>query len=113
MGDNHPNNYPINQDKTYEISVSAGKKIKITFEEFSLKHNWRCGWDYLMIVDGNGNTILDKSCGATKPAAVTSQTNKVKVIFHSDYSLTSKIIRTTFQPIDHYQRQPIITWHDI
>jgi len=89
QSDNHPNNYPINQDKTYEISVSAGKKIKITFEEFSLEHNWRCGWDYLMIVDGNGNTILDKSCGATKPAAVTSQTNKVKVIFHSDYSVTS------------------------
>ena len=37
------------QDKTYEISVSAGKKIKITFEEFSLEHNWRCGWDYLMV----------------------------------------------------------------
>merc|ERR1719447_2778906 len=89
QSDNHPNNYPINQDKTYEISVSAGKKIKITFEEFNLEHNWRCGWDYLMIVDGNGNTILDKSCGATKPAAVTSQTNKVKVIFHSDYSVTS------------------------
>ena len=27
-------------------------------------------------MDGNGNTILDKSCGAKKPAAVTSQTNK-------------------------------------
>ena len=41
--------YLIVQDKTYEISVSAGKKIKITFEEFSLEHNWRCGWDYLMV----------------------------------------------------------------
>jgi len=89
QSDNHPNNYPNKQDKTYKISVSAGKKVKITFARFSLEYGSRCRYDYLTIVDGNGNTILGKSCGATKPRAVTSQTNKVKVIFHSDYSVTS------------------------
>merc|ERR1719220_3469153 len=69
--------------------AAAGKKIKMTFAAFSLESAWRCGWDYLTIVDGNGSELLSKSCGLVKPATVTSQTNKVKVIFHSDYSVTS------------------------
>ena len=39
----------IVQDKTYEISVAAGKKIKMTFAAFSLENAWRCGWDYLAV----------------------------------------------------------------
>jgi len=89
QSDNHPNHYPVSQDKTYEMSAAAGKKIKMTFAAFSLENHWRCGWDYLTIVDGNGRELLGKSCGSVKPATVTSQTNKVKVIFHSDSSVTS------------------------
>jgi len=89
QSDNFPNNYPVSQDKTYEISAARGRKIKMNFAEFSLEHDWRCGWDYLKIVDGNGRELLGKSCGSEKPAPVTSQTNKVKVIFHSDSSVTS------------------------
>merc|ERR1712198_594522 len=86
---NYPNHYPVNQDKTYEISVAAGKKIKMTFAAFSLEEAWGCGWDYLTIEDGNGSTLLGKSCGSVKPATIPSKTNKVKVVFHSDYSVTS------------------------
>merc|ERR1712198_827952 len=89
QSDNYPNNYPVNQDKTYEISVAAGKKIKMTFAAFSLEEAWGCGWDYLAIEDGNGSTLLKKSCGSVKPATIPSKTNKVKVVFHSDYSVTS------------------------
>ena len=99
------------KDKTYDISVAAGKTIKMTFAAFSLENAYRCGWDYLMvfhhcwfwsiltlasmfivdihkdlcwalksqIVDGNGNTLLDKSCGSIMPytgMTVTSETNK-------------------------------------
>jgi len=91
--DNHPDDYPTNQDKTYHISVSAGKKIKITFAAFSLeeKPSWTnsCAFDNLKIVDSNGVTILGESCGSEKPPEVTSQTNQVIVEFHSDYSVTS------------------------
>jgi len=91
--DNHPEDYPANQDKTYHISVSAGRKIKITFAAFSLeeKPSWSnsCAFDYLKIVDSNGVTILGESCGSEKPAEVTSQTNQVILEFHSDYSVTS------------------------
>jgi len=89
QSENYPNDYPASQDKTYEISAAAGKKIKMSFAAFSLENSWRCGWDYLTIVDGNGSELLAKSCGSVKPATVTSKTNKVKVIFHSDSSVTS------------------------
>jgi len=89
QSDNYPNDYPVSQDKTYEISVAAGKTIKMTFAAFSLEDNWRCGWDYLTIEDGNGSSLLAKSCGSVKPATITSKTNKAKVVFHSDYSVTS------------------------
>merc|ERR1712032_431486 len=89
QSDNYPKDYPVDQDKTYEISVAAGKTIKMAFAAFSLEAHNRCGWDYLKIEDGNGSTLLDKSCGSVKPATITSKTNKVKVIFHSDYSVTS------------------------
>ena len=136
-------NFLIGQDKTYEISVAAGKTIKMTFAAFSLEAHNRCGWDYLkvfrcsefnqevqlsgdisifvfqistmklnymaifepfsfrfqsrsrilhqlfsiatidicsifndQIEDGNGSTLLDKSCGSVKPATITSKTNK-------------------------------------
>ena len=39
----------IGQDKTYEISVAAGKTIKMTFAAFSLEAHNRCGWDYLKV----------------------------------------------------------------
>ena len=37
------------KDKTYDISVAAGKTIKMTFAAFSLENAYRCGWDYLMV----------------------------------------------------------------
>ena len=93
----------IVQDKTYHISASVGKKIKITFAAFNLeeKPSWTnsCAFDYLkvtgkvslgqrykvrhfyedvslQIVDSNGVTILGESCGSEKPAEVTTQTNQ-------------------------------------
>merc|ERR1719427_2443703 len=42
QSDNYPNDYPVSQDKTYEISAAAGKKIKMTFAAFSLESAWRC-----------------------------------------------------------------------
>ena len=39
----------IVQDKTYEISAAAGKRIKMTFAAFSLENDRSCGWDYLTV----------------------------------------------------------------
>jgi len=56
QSDNYPNDYPVDQDKTYEISVAAGKTIKMTFAAFSLEAHRRCGWDYLVVFQSLFNT---------------------------------------------------------
>jgi len=38
-----------------------------------------------MITDGDGSTLLSKTCGGSLPGDITSKTNKVIVTFHSDY----------------------------
>jgi len=88
QSDNYPRYYPVNQDKTYPIRASPGKKIKMTFAAFSLENARSCKYDYLTIEDGNGKELLGKSCGQ-KPATLISETNMVNVIFHSDHSETS------------------------
>ena len=43
-----------------------------------------------MIKDGDGSTLLGKTCGSTVPGPVRSKGNHVKVIFHSDYSVAKQ-----------------------
>jgi len=85
---NFPSNYPNHQDTSDTIEVAPGHTIKIQFTHFNLEYNWRCYWDYLIITDGDGSQLLSKTCGRTLPEDITSNTNKVIVTFHSDYSVT-------------------------
>merc|ERR1712106_891377 len=81
---NFPNKYPNNHDETYNIEVQTGKTIEIIFETFELEAHSRCSWDWLKIIDGS-TTLLEETCGSNVPAKLLSQTNKVEIIFHSDY----------------------------
>ena len=38
------------------------------------------------IVDGDGTTILEKSCGSQAPSAIFSNSEQVLVAFHSDHT---------------------------
>ena len=48
------------------------------------------------MLDGNGQELLKKSCGDTKPDTFSSKTNKATVKFHSDGSVTKKGFRLTY-----------------
>jgi len=85
---NFPSNYPNHEDTSDTIEVAPGHTIKIQFTHFNLEYNWRCYWDYLIITDGDGSQLLSKTCGRSLPEDITSNTNKVIVTFHSDYSVT-------------------------
>ena len=43
-------------------------------------------YDHLTILDGDGTTLMEKSCGSSLPAAITSRTNSVTLIFSTDDS---------------------------
>ena len=43
-----------------------------------------CSWDHVTIKNGNGTTLMEKTCGSSLPAAVTSTSNIVEIYFHTD-----------------------------
>merc|ERR1712080_415034 len=96
QSENYPSNYNNKLDKTYNIEVASGKKIKISFDDLDIEYDGSCSYDYVMVKDSGGVTLVGKTCGTTKPGDVTSSTNKVVVIFHSDYSVTNKGFKLTW-----------------
>jgi len=92
---NFPRNYPNYVDKTISIATSPGDFLTIKFTDFALESHRRCSWDWVMIKDGAGETLLPKTCGRSIPPVIKSDSNnfEVKVIFHSDRSITNKGFR--------------------
>ena len=104
---NHPENYPNNLEKTQTIQVEQGLIIYIQFTAFSVGKRYpssTCGRDHLTIMDGDGTTLMEKSCGETTslsnyggsvivggqiigsslPAAIRSTSNVVNLLFSTD-----------------------------
>lgn len=83
----HPSFYPPAVNCKWTIKVPAGKKVRVKFTMFRLKEPGVdvrvCHKDYVEVM---GN----KYCGEMSSLALTSTTNSLDVIFHSDESYTDK-----------------------
>ena len=103
---NHPENYPNNLEKTQTIQVEQGLIIYIQFTAFSVGKRYpssTCGRDHLTIMDGDGTTLMEKSCGggdwsvvigdqntgSSLPPAIRSRSNTITLAFTTDASSTS------------------------
>ena len=51
--------------------------------------SFTCPYDHLTITNGDGTTLMEKSCGATLPADITSTSNIVNLVFSTDGRTTS------------------------
>ena len=93
---NHPDNYPNNLEKTDTIQVEQGLIISLEFTAFYIEDHSNCLFDHLTITDGDGTTLMEKSCGTgasiviggehigfsfSLPPAIRSRTNSVKLVF--------------------------------
>ena len=95
---NYPNNYPNGLNKTQTIRVEKGLIISLQFTAFDIEAEYDydydtyeydydsliCPFDHLTITDGDGTTLMEKSCGSTLPANITSSSNIVKLLFTTD-----------------------------
>ena len=97
---NHPDDYPHYLDKTEYVEVETGKILRLEFTAFAV--SWvggtinTCTADFVRITDGDGTTLMDKSCGFSHSDPlrstfiqlpnVTTKTNKVEIYFHTDES---------------------------
>ena len=64
-------------------------------------------YDHLTIMDGDGTTLMEKSCGSSLPAAFTTRTNIVKLIFSTDGSVAYtgwSVHWTAVTPGEKYQK---------
>ena len=83
---NYPDNYPNNLNKTEWIEVEQGLILNLKFTVFDIwGETYGCSYDHLTITDGDGTTLMEKSCGNTLPADITSTSNIVKLVFKTDY----------------------------
>jgi len=98
---NHPHHYPNNFEKTETIHVEQGKAISLKFSAFYVEYHSTCRWDHLTIVDGDGTTLLEKSCGdnhwgnvviggqkVSSLPDIRSRSNMIKLHFKTDRSVT-------------------------
>ena len=105
--------YPDNLEKTQTIQVEQGSRLALEFTEFDMstygidtahhieKYGSGCPYDHLTITDGDGTTLLERSCGpdvnfkgtlvigdqtvnSSLPPNVLSRSNVVKIFFRSD-----------------------------
>ena len=69
------------------------------FTAFDVESHSTCRYDYLTIKNGNGTTLMEKTCGSSLPAAVTSTSNIVEIYFHTDDRDTESGWRLTWRAV--------------
>ena len=62
--------------------------ISIEFTTFKIESHSTCAFDHLTITDEDGTTLMEKSCGKSLPASITSRTNIVHIFFTSNGIIT-------------------------
>ena len=82
---NHPNNYPNDLQKTNTIKVEEGLVVEMQFTAFDVESSSTCSFDDVTIKNGDGTTLMGRTCGSSLPAAVTSTSNIVEIYFHTDH----------------------------
>ncbi|XP_019627287.1 PREDICTED: trypsin-like [Branchiostoma belcheri] len=98
----HPNNYPINTQCSWRITVPEGKLVRISFLTFDLEDSSGCGYDSLVVHDGDSalDYRLLSTCGSNVPRSTVSSTNTVLVVFTSDGSITKAGFSAVFSSED-------------
>ena len=67
------------------IQVEQSLVIFLQFTAFDIEVGGSsCPYDHLTITDGDGTTLMEKSCGSILPADIISTSNIVKLLFSSD-----------------------------
>ena len=86
---NYPDNYPNNLEETETIEVEQGLVLSLQFTAFDIEYSSSdCDYDHLTIMDGDGTNLMEKNCGTTLPADITSTSNMVKLVLSTDHTGT-------------------------
>ena len=111
---NYPGNYSNNLAKTETIEVESGKILRLEFTHFAVQDCGNistCSCDFVKIRDGDGITLMDRSCGYSSiepshrsfflPPIILTGTNRVEIFFGTDDDYTSTGWSLGWSAIDH------------
>lgn len=91
---NHPsgenNKYENDQSCTWILIAPEGIHIKLTWNRFEVENMPACESDYLELIendDNNDENKIGKFCGTKLPPALTTFTNRLRIVFHTDSSV--------------------------
>ena len=95
---NYPGKYPNNHKKTKKIEGDPGTVLVLEFSAFDIESHASCRFDYLKIRDGDGTTLMGKTCGSSLSDKITSRSN----IVFLDFKTNGKGKRSGWK----------VVWHD-
>uniref|UniRef100_A0A8D1F7M9 Tolloid like 2 n=1 Tax=Sus scrofa TaxID=9823 RepID=A0A8D1F7M9_PIG len=86
---NWPDKYPSRRECTWNISSTAGHRVKLTFNEFEIEQHQECAYDHLELYDGPDSLapVLGRFCGSKKPDPVVASGSSLFLRFYSDASV--------------------------
>ena len=86
---NYPDKYPNDLRNTTTIEVEKGMIVALKFTAFDVERgDDSCPYDHLTIEDGDGSTLMERTCGYSLPEDLVSKSNVVKLHFKTDESVT-------------------------
>jgi cubilin len=125
---NYPNLYDDNMDETWNIEVASDKRVRLTFQNFSLENgycddpsdystpisrdvsnkrhnsptarceNYVCPYDWVQVSSGS---VDEKYCGSDIPSPIISSGNTMTVVFRTDGSVTRTGFRAVWEAVDN------------
>eukprot|EP00794_Sanderia_malayensis_P003246 gene3246-3727_t len=77
------NQYLPNQNCTWQISVTSGTSVRVSFSSFNIESSASCSNDYVLIRNGIAadSPVLGRLCGSSIPAVIMSTNSKISVQF--------------------------------
>ena len=88
-------NYEPNLHCIWLLTARSGHKIHLRLKEFDVENEKLCGYDYVMIRDGNNSTapLLGRVCGQGSPGSsreFVSSGNRMWIEFRTDLTTNKK-----------------------
>lgn len=84
-------NYESNLQCVWQLTAQAGYRIHVRLKEFDVEMEKDCGYDYVIIRNGNDSTapLLGRVCG-TGPREFVSRGNRMWMEFRTDLTTNKK-----------------------
>ncbi|XP_071569184.1 cubilin isoform X2 [Temnothorax nylanderi] len=97
----HSTAYLPNMECEWKIQLPVGERIRASWLKFNIETSSNCQFDFVEIYDGpdTNSQLLGRYCGSDMPPAIKSNSNKLVVLFKSDWSYESEGFTLSYETL--------------